>query len=94
MLVISMSDFLGNPSQYMERAQHTAILVKNAGEKPVKLSASRPSFFISLTNLFKPITRQFGTLANKGKVEFIGDWEVTPEEFFDDDESESYSIRK
>ena len=94
MLVISMSDFLGNPSQYMERAQHTSILVKNAGEKPVKLSASRPNFFIAFTNLFKPKTRKFGTLANKGSVEFIGDWEVTPEELFDNDETESYSVRK
>ena len=94
MLVISMSDFLGNPSQYMERAQHTEILVENAGKKPVKLSTSKPSIFSSFVNPFKSKTRQFGTLAKKGTVEFIGNWEVTPEELFDDDENESYSIRK
>ena len=88
-----MNDFLGNPSQYMERAQHTAVIVENAGEKPVKLYASKPNLFSRIAQIIKPKSRQFGTLAGKGSVEFIGDWEVTPEELFDD-EYESYSVRK
>ena len=54
MLVISMSDFLGNPSQYMERAQHTEILVENAGKsrymKEISIMIKRvvPRIFASL----------------------------------------------
>lgn len=86
MLVISMSDFLSDPKQYMERAQHTAVLVENAGEKYVKISARVPNFFKRIENLFKPKPRQLGALRGKMKLEWVGDGKVTPEELFDDDE--------
>lgn len=86
MLVISMSDFLSDPKQYLEKAQHTSVLVENAGEKSVKISARVPNLFKKIAELFKPKPRPIGTLAKKGSIEFIGDWEVTPEELFDNDE--------
>ena len=94
MLVISMNDFLGDPAQYMERAQHTAVLVENTNGNAVKLYARRHNIVEVISNLFKPKTRQLGSLAKKGSVEFIGDWETTPEELFDNDENESYSLSK
>lgn len=51
MIVISMSDFLGNPKQYVEQAHHTAVLIENAGEN-VKLSPVKPHFLTSILNLF------------------------------------------
>ncbi len=86
MLVVSMNDFLSDPKQYMEKAQHTSVLVENEGEKPVKLSTRVPNIFKKIAELFKPKPRPIGTLAKKGSIEFIGDWEVTPEELFDNDE--------
>ena len=86
MLVISMSDFLGNPAQYVERARHVPVQIEDMDEKPVTLSVRRPGIFAAVANLFKPKPRQLGTLAGKGSVEFIGDWDITPEEMFDDDE--------
>ena len=91
MLVITMSDFLGNPAQYVERARHVPVQIEDMGEKPVTLSVRRPGIFAAVANLFKPRPRQLGTLAGKGSVEFIGDWDVTPEELFDDDE-EAYFL--
>lgn len=91
MLVVSMSDFLSDPKQYMEQAQHTAVLVENAGEEPVKISVKVPSLFKKIAGIFKPKPRPIGTLAKKGSIEFIGDWEVTPEELFDDDEEDFIS---
>ena len=82
MLVISMTDFLGNPAQYMERAKHTAVLVENAGAPPVKISM-RKSFFSSLTGLFKAKPRELGIGKGKMKLKWIGDGKVTPEELFD-----------
>lgn len=86
MLVVSMNDFLNDPKQYMEKAQHTSVLVENDGEKSVKISARVPNLFKKITEVFKPKPRPIGTLAKKGSIEFIGDWEVTPEELFDDGE--------
>ena len=43
-----MSDFLGNPEQYIQRAQHTSILVENPGNKPVTLSVQRTNIFSKL----------------------------------------------
>ena len=51
MIVISMSDFLGNPKQYVEQAHHNAVLIENAGEN-VKLSPAKPRFLTVLLNLF------------------------------------------
>ena len=91
MLVITMSDFLGNPAQYVERARHVPVQIEDMGEKPVTLSVRRPGIFAAIANLFKPKPRQLGTLAGKGSVEFIGDWDITPEELFDDDK-EAYFL--
>jgi len=52
MLVISMSDFLVNPAQYIERAQHTSILVEDTGNRPVTLSVQKPNIFSSISNIF------------------------------------------
>ena len=54
MLVISMSDFLGNPAQYVERARHVPVQIEDMGEKPVTLSVRRPGIFAAIANLFKP----------------------------------------
>lgn len=51
MLVVSMSDFLSDPKQYMERAQHTAVLVENAGES-IKLIRTKSKFLLLLQKLF------------------------------------------
>lgn len=91
MLVVSMSDFLGNPAQYVERARHVPVQIEDMDEKPVTLSVRRPGIFAAIANLFKPKPRQLGALKGKMKLEFVGDWDVTPEELFDDDK-ESYFL--
>ena len=52
MLVISMSDFLSNPAEYMKRAHHTAVLVENAGETPLTISPRRNNGKITPEELF------------------------------------------
>lgn len=86
MFVVSMSDFLDNPARYVERARHVPVQIENADEKPMTLSVRKSGIFTAIANLFKPKPRPLGTLAGKGSVKFIGDWEVTPEELFDDDD--------
>ena len=46
MIVVSMNDFLGNPAQYVEEAQHTSVLIENSGEKPIILSVRKSIFSI------------------------------------------------
>ena len=91
MLVITMSDFLGNPALYVERARHVPVQIEDMGEKPVTLSARRPGIFAAIANLFKPKPRLLGIGKGKMKLEFVGDWDVTPEELFDDDK-EAYFL--
>lgn len=91
MLVVSMSDFLRDPKQYMEKAQHTSVLVENAGEKPVKISVRLPNLFKKIADIFKPKPRQLGIGRGKMKLEWVGDGKVTPEELFDDDDEDFIS---
>ncbi len=58
MLVISMSDFLGNPAQYVERAQHTSVLIQNEGKRPVTLSVQKQSLFSSVFSVFNSKKRR------------------------------------
>lgn len=88
MIVISMSDFLSNPTQYMETAKHTNVLVENAG---IKLTATKNSVFSAVAKLFAPRKRKLGPLEGKMKLEWVGDGKITPEEMFDDDD-EDFSI--
>lgn len=88
MLVVSMNDFLSDPKQYMEKAQHTSVLVENEGEKPVKLSTRVPNIFKKIAEIFKPKPRKLGALRGQMKLEWVGDGKVTPEELFDDDDED------
>ena len=67
MLVVSISDFLGNPAHYVERARHVPVQIENAGEKPITLSVRKSGVFTAIANLFKPKLRPLGTLAEKRK---------------------------
>ena len=51
MIVVSMNDFLGNPAQYVEEAQHTSVLIENSGANPIMLSV-RKSFFSIFSRIF------------------------------------------
>ncbi len=51
MLVVSMSDFLSDPKQYMEQAKYTSVLVENADES-IKLSSAKSKFISLLKKIF------------------------------------------
>ena len=88
----------------MEKNKTESFKISGFGALKNKISFIAPDFDASVddfaeymessqhTNFFKPKTRRLGSLAKKGSVEFVGDWEVTPEELFDNDENESYSL--
>ena len=79
-----MSDFLGNPAEYMERARHTAVLVENAGETPLTISSGRKGLLAIVSDFFKPKPRQLGALRGQMKLTWVGDGKITPEELFTD----------
>ena len=81
MIVVSMSDFLKSPAQYVERAKHTAVMLEGSD---VTLSRTKPRFFAAVSNFFKPKPRQLGIGRGQMKLEWVGDGKVTPEELFDD----------
>ena len=89
MIVVSTSDFLKSPAQYVERAKHTAVMLEGSD---VTLSRTKPRFFTAVANFFNPKPRPLGILEGVASVKFIGNWEVSPEELFDaDDEYEEYT---
>lgn len=57
MIVVSMNDFLGNPAQYVEKAQYTSVLIESTGADPIILSVKK-SIFSVLTRLFSSKARK------------------------------------
>lgn len=76
--------------QYMEKAQHTSVLVEKECEKPVKISVRVPNVFKRIAGIFKPKPRKLGALRGQMKLEWVGDGKVTPEELFDDDDEDFF----
>ena len=83
MIVISMSDFLKSPAQYVERAKHTAVMLEGSD---VTLSRTKPRQLGALegqmklewvgdgkvtpAELFETKERPLGSLRDKGNVTF------------------------
>ena len=55
MIVVSMSDFLTSPAQYVERAKHTAIMLEGSD---VKISRAKSGLFSRIADFFKPLPRR------------------------------------
>lgn len=68
MIVVSMNDFLGNPAQYVEKAQYTSVLIKNEGADPIKLSV-RKSILSIIFRLFNKKARR--SARDKKDLEYI-----------------------
>ena len=81
MIVVSMSDFLASPAQYVERAKHTPVSLEGTG---VAIARTTPGLFGRIAEFFKSKPRPLGIGRGQMKFEWVGDGKVTPEELFDD----------
>ena len=80
MLVISMSEFVNNSSYKSAPCR----IVENGIEIGTFFPKKTSSLINFFKNLFAPKKRPLGFLEGKANVKFNGDWEMTPEEIFDD----------
>ncbi len=99
MINVSVADFNENPMLYIKNAKVKPFRLLDGNKALAEVKAPKKSLVSFLKNLFtakkhsieeetfvgvRNGKRPIAPLKGKIDVKFIGDWEVTPEELFDD----------